>query len=327
MSNYFKKTPDEMVFDLIDRDNPNLQPRLTAQNCYITSPEVNTGPDAGIYNTIATVRPRFGSGLAGPVQIKYNRIDLAVMFKDMSPVVVSGFSQNEQYATRDELPGIIASCYGLPIAKGEADPETTLNHYVEGHAEHGNGIFKIAASNKCFIGQILVAYRRDKLESVSSLLDPPVLTGLPTEPYTKRGLADPQLPAPWAYFGDIDFTEIYPEINHLGSLTAANIAAIGAFAKMPLQYADTGVFDPACPYKSFSHFGSKHPGVSIPENSKPEGVNKTSSLKGAFPWINTNYTHVKLVEGMYDPVSGALIPTDRRPTFALYYNLYIPPTK
>lgn len=325
MSKYFKQTPDEMVFDLIERDNPNLLPRLTAQNCYITSPEVNTGPDALLYNTIATVRPRFGSGLAGPVQIKYNRVELAVLFRDMAPVVLSGYSANEQYATRDELPGIFKACYGLPIGKGEVDPETTLNHYVEGHAEHGNGIFKIT-NNKCFVGQVRIAYRRDKLESVSSLLDPPVLTGLPTELYTKRGLADPQLPAPWAYFADFDFTEIRQHVNTYTHMTAQEIQAIAEFTKMPLQFADTGVFDPNCPYKSFSHFGSRHSVIKLPEYPVASNINKTSAMKALFPWVNTNYTHVKITEGMYDPVSGALIPADRRPVFAFYYNLYIPPS-
>lgn len=324
MSKYFKQSTDEMVFDLIERDNPNLLPRLTAQNCYITSPEPNTGPDALLYNTIATVRPRFGSGLAGPVQIKYNRVELSVLFRDMTPVVLSGYSVNEQYATRAELPGIIAACYGLPIGKDDVDPETTLNHYVEGHAEHAEGIFKIA-NNKCFIGQVKVAFRRDKLENVGNLLDPPVLTGLPTEKYTKRGLADPQLPAPWAYFADIDFTEISKHVNILGDFTEENIAAIAAFAKMPLQFADTGVFDPNCPYKSLNHFGKQHPAIKIPEHSTASGVNKTSSLVAQFPWINTKYTHVKITEGRYDPVSGALIPEDRRPVFAFYYNAFIPP--
>lgn len=313
MSKYFKQTEDEILFDLIERDNPGLTPKLTAQNCYITTPHPNTGPDALLYNTIATVRPRFGSGLHGPVQIKYNRVDLKDLFKDMSPLVLSGFSENEQYATRAELPKIIATCYSLPINKDDVDPATTANHYIQGHAEHGKGIFRIA-NNKCFIGQIGIAFRRDKLEHISSLIDPPVLNGMPTAPATARGLEDARLPAPWAYFSDFDFTEIIGHVDHKNNLTEANISAIAAFTGMPLQMVNAP-FDPACPYKTYNHFG-----FTIADNAA--SLNLVGSLRGKYPWLNTKYTHVKITTGQYDPVSGALIPEDRRPIFAFYYNKY-----
>lgn len=309
---YFNQSNDEMLFGLIKKDNPDMVPELTTQNCYITTAQVNTGPDAHLYNTIATVRPRHGAGLYGNRQIKYNRVDLAVMFKDMIPVVASGYSADEQFATRDEMPLILGTCYGLPINKGDVDPISSPNFYVQGHPDHLKGSFTIA-NNKCFIGTILVAFRRDKLENISLVVDPPVLNGLPTEAFTSRGLADPKLPAPWSYFGDFDFTEVIGAVDHGRNFSAAEITTLAAHTGMPLIFAD-GAFDPACPYKSFGHFGTA---------AEPSSQNQVSSLVGKYPWLNTKYTHVKLTKGTRDPVSAALIPADRQPIFAFYYNKYI----
>lgn len=309
---YFNKTEDEILFGLIEQDNPDMVPKLNTQNCYITTAQVNTGPDAHQYNTIATVRPRHGSGLHGPRQIKYNRVDLQVLFKDMSPVVASGFSESEQFATRDEMPQILGICYGLPINKGDVDPASSANFYVEGHSEHGKGNFTIA-NNKCFIGSVTVAFRRDKLENITLLVEPPVLDGLPTEAFTGRGLADPQLPAPWAYFAEFDFTEIIGVVDHSRDFSAGDIASLATFTGMPLVHAD-GAFDPNCPYKSFGHFG---------KTAESTSRNEVSGLIGKYPWLNTRYSHVKLTLGTRDPISGALIPEDRQPVFAFYYNKFV----
>lgn len=309
---YFNKTEDEILFALIKKDNPSLVPELTTQNCYITTPSVNTGPDAARYNTVATVRPRHGSGLYGPVTIKYNRVDLKDLFKGQIPVIASGFSENELYATRDEMPLILGTCYGLPINRGDVDPTSALNFHVEGQAGHGTEVYKIA-NNKCFIGEVTIKFRRDKLENIANLITPPVLNGMYQEKRTQRGLADPRLPAPWAYFADFDFTEIIAHVDHMSDFSRANIEAIATFTGMPLSYDTTTIFDPECPYKCLDHFGKQWKAISR---------NTVSSQIADFPWLNTNYTHAKVCLGVKDPVSNAAIPAEKQPVFVFYYNKY-----
>lgn len=312
MEKYFKSSEDEILFELIRKDNPDMTPVLTTQNCYITTPAVNTGPDAALYNTVATVRPRHGSGLHGPRQIKYNRVSLGDLFKDMQPLAVAGYSANEQYATRDEMPMILARCFSLPINKGDVDPTSSATFTVEGNAAHGTEVFKIA-NNKCFIGEVTIGFRRDQLENIANLIDPPVLNGLTAEAYTMRGLSDTQLPPAWAYFGEYDFTEILSVVDNNSNFNEAAVAAIAAHTGLPLTYA-TGAFNPECPYHSFDHFG-----YAI-ETASPQRT--VAEFKGKYPWLNSNYTNVKLTEGRYDPITGALIPAERRPVFAFYYNKY-----
>lgn len=312
MEKYFRASEDEILFELIRKDNPDMTPVLTTQNCYITTPAVNTGPDAAQYNTVATVRPRHGSGLHGPRQIKYNRVNLSDLFKDMQPLAVAGYSANEQYATRDEMPQILARCFSLPINKGDVDPTSSATFTVEGNAAHGTEVFKIA-NNKCFIGEVTIGFRRDQLENIANLIDPPVLNALNAEAYTTRGLADAQLPPAWAYFGEFDFTEILATVDHNSDFSDAQVAALAAFTGLPLT-ASAGVFNPEVPYAAKSHFG-----YALEINSANR---TTASLVGKYPWLNTNYTNVKLTEGRYDPITGALIPAERRPVFAFYYNKY-----
>lgn len=309
---YFNRSEDEILFALIKKDNPSLVPELTTQNCYITTPHPNTGADADRYNTVATVRPRHGSGLYGPIQIKYNRVDLKDLFKGQIPVIASGFSAADTYATREEMPRILGTCYGLPINKGDVDDTSSANFYIEGQAGHGTEIFKIA-NNKCFIGQVTIKFRRDKLENIAELVSPPVLNGMKAEKNTQRGLGDPRLPAPWAYFGDFDFTEIMANVDHQSNFSRANVEAIAAFTGMALSYDSTTTFDPACPYKCLDHFG-KH--------FKALADNQVSRQLTDFPWLNKRFTHAKVCVGVKDPISNAAIPAEKQPVFVFYYNKY-----
>ena len=119
----------------MDCDNPGLDPKLTPQNCYISTAQPNTDTDADRYNTVATVVPRYGSGLYGRCAIKYNRIDLAELFRGMSPVKVQGHSANETYATRDELPAFIGETYGLPIRDGDVHASSSLQFFTKPTAD------------------------------------------------------------------------------------------------------------------------------------------------------------------------------------------------
>ena len=49
--NIFGRSADELVFDLIQQDNPDITPKLSGMNCYLSNGQVNTDSDAAQYNT------------------------------------------------------------------------------------------------------------------------------------------------------------------------------------------------------------------------------------------------------------------------------------
>lgn len=306
----FNRSEDEILFELIERDNPGLDPKLTPQNCYISTAQPNTDTDADRYNTVATVVPRYGSGLYGRRAIKYNRIDLAELFRGMSPVKVQGHSANETYATRDELPAFIGETYGLPIRDGDVHASSSLQFFTKPSADYGRGVYKIDR-NKCFIGQIYVAFSRDFTQSLSTLLKPPVLNALNLPAGIGIVAGHPDWPSTWGFFGDIDFTEIADTVNHQSNFTFAQATTIGLLMGRTF-FSPSGGYDPDRDFDNsnpFGWYGSWATHVAC---------DKVATLIGQYPWLNRNYTHVKITKLAVDPATNRPLTTPYY--FALYFN-------
>jgi len=308
----FNRSEDEILFDLIAQDNPDLVPKLNPSNCYISTAKPNTDSDSDRYNTVATVVPRYGSNLYGRRVIKYNRIDLAELFRGMSPVRVQGHSANETYATRDEIPVFMGETYGLPIREGDVHSASDAQHFVSPNASYGRGVYKIDR-NKCFIGQVYIAFSRDFTQSLSALLKPPVLDALNLPTGIAYVKDHPDWPSTWGFFGDVDFTEIVAQVNHANDISFAQATTIGlhmgrTFFTPPGAYDPKRDFDNANPFGWFAAW------------NKHVACDKTATLVGTYPWLNTKYTHVKITRLAFDPATGLAVSDPYY--FAFYFNWY-----
>lgn len=308
----FNRSEDEIVFDLIDRDNPDLNPKLTPANCYITTAVPNAEADANKYNTVATVVPRHDSGLHGRRVIKYNRIDLADLFRGVGTFVrVQGHSANAAYATREEIPVFMGETYGLPIFEGDVDAgSSSLQFYPEPHQEFGRGVFKIA-NNKCFIGQVYVGFSRDFTQSLNAVFKPNFLDALKLHPTVLNVTGHDNWPVPYAYFGDFDFTEIAGAVNHETDINLNQATTIGKHVDR-VFFEPVGTFDPSRDYDATNPYGW------IGAWNKHVALDETSKLVATYPWLRTNYTHVKITKMAKDPSTGEN--PDKDYFFAFYFN-------
>lgn len=308
----FNRSEDEILFDLIARDNPDLVPALSPNNCYIGPAYANTDSDAGQYNTIATVIPRFGSGLYGRIKIKYNRIDLSDLFRGIQPVQVTGNTANQSYATRAEVPSLFGQTYRLPIRENDVHPDSDAFFYAKPSAMYGQGVFKID-NNKCFIGQVYVGFSYDSSASLSSYFKSGVLKDALQMPTGVGPIANhPEWPLTIGYFGDVDFTEIAANVDHYEDISYAQASAIGLFMGRTFYNAQGGSFNPAVDYDAdnpFGYFGCW---------AKHLAKGTTAELIGAYPWIDSNYTHVKITKLALDPSTGSTVVEPRY--FAFHYN-------
>lgn len=306
----FRQSEDEILFALIDRDNPDINPKLTPRNCYISAAIPNTDDDSGQYNSIAYVVPRYDSGLVRRCAIKYNRIDLEELFRGMSPVSVQGFSQSESFATAQEIAVFMGQTYGLPIREGDVHPSSSAAFYPAPHAEHGRGVYKID-KNKCFIGQVYVAFSRDFTENLANILKPNFLNVLKSLPNVNPVTNHEDWPSPWGFFGDFDFTEIAGSVNHASDISLAQATTIGQHVGRTF-FEPVGAYDPARDYDHTNPFGW------IGAWNKHVALGKTSALVGQYSWIRTHYSHVKITKMAKDPSTG--LAPDKDYFFALYFN-------
>ena len=311
--NIFNRQEDDILFALIKQDNPNLVPELTPQNCYISSASPNTGDDAAEYNTVAVVKPRFGSGLSKKTTIKYNRINLADLFRGQEKVKVTGHTAVLDYATAAELPLLIAETYGLPIREGDLDTTiTTPMHYAKPNPANGTGVYAIA-NNKCFIGQIFVDFSYDFSQSLGTIIKPSALAALNLPAGIGAVGENYNWPSTYGFFGDRDFTEIVGHINHNNNITFAQAQAIGTFM-------GRAFIDPVGGYIPETHFNPSDPFAYYGVWNQHVTRGKTASLVSQYPWIDTNYSDVKITKMTVDPKTGKELDTPR--FFAFHYNWY-----
>lgn len=309
----FNKSEDEILFALIEQDNPNLVPKLTPQNCYISTASPNVDVDSDSYNTIAVVIPRFGSGLSGKTTVKYNRINLADLFRGLLPVKVTGNTATLDYATAAELPGLFAQTYGLAIREGDVDTAvTSAYHYTRPNAQNGKGIYRID-NNKCFIGQITVDFSYDFSQSLSTILKPSALTALNLPAGIEPVEDNYNWPSTYAFFADRDFTEIEGAINHNSNISYAQAQAIGTFMGRTF-------IDPVGGYVPATHFDPSDPFAYFGVWNTHVVKGPVSGLLATYPWLNPDYTHVKITKMVKNPKTG--IDLEKPRFFAFHYNWF-----
>ncbi|WNT47956.1 virion structural protein [Salmonella phage SPLA3] len=94
MINYAKPS-NELVFDLINRDNPDLPVKVSPANCYVEKvTKVAVNAASNNRNTSARLRGIQGSGFRDAITVYYDRVDLARLLP-------WGTNANAQFVTFD----------------------------------------------------------------------------------------------------------------------------------------------------------------------------------------------------------------------------------
>jgi len=143
----YRKTSAELVFDLINRDNPQLPVKLTPDNCRLGVPAAITGQ--GIRNTQISVMPKGNSGYMATTVLTYRRLSSDVLFQQGVPVI-------DDYATPADLTGVnikvesamrwINQKYGTMFIPADSDRAAVPNTVQTGY------IWNFPASNLAWIG-------------------------------------------------------------------------------------------------------------------------------------------------------------------------------
>lgn len=90
----YQKPTATLVYDLINRDNPQLPVKLTPENCLLGTPQVITGTR----NTRVSISPKSGGPYLGATNVTYNRLVWTNLVRGNVPVI-------DQYARAEDIIG------------------------------------------------------------------------------------------------------------------------------------------------------------------------------------------------------------------------------
>jgi len=149
----FRKPQDDLLYDLIEEANPGFKDKF-AKGSFVIDNLRSYTPQAGeIANTIARLRAAPGTAAIGVLDIKYRRIDLSKLFKNISPITLTTWN----------------SATALPIAQVIAEINQRFGLYlrVEDFPSNSAGIGSTSTAmtctgSQCFIGQFSARYVKAK---------------------------------------------------------------------------------------------------------------------------------------------------------------------
>lgn len=123
MSGFYQKPSVELIYDLINRDNPDLPYKVSADNFEVYGlPQVMVPANNNNRNTRIVMRGIPGKGYRGLVTFNYNRIDFAQLFKDID-VTVTHYTAN----TFALILPTFNAVYGLALTAAEmANPSWSI---------------------------------------------------------------------------------------------------------------------------------------------------------------------------------------------------------
>ncbi|AWN08865.1 putative virion structural protein [Salmonella phage SPAsTU] len=117
---FFSKEAKLLVYDQVNRDNPDLIVKLTPAIAALTSGPTNVTLNARNTKAVFTGFP--GTGLQGNVTVYYDRVNLATLFNFVPPVAI----KDTILTVRDALP-VISAALGLVItAEDITTPDAAL---------------------------------------------------------------------------------------------------------------------------------------------------------------------------------------------------------
>lgn len=141
----YRKPSNELVIDLINRDNPDLPTPLTLDNCKLGLPVAFVEGGGGWRNTIITVMFNDSSIYMGPLQVRYRRLTPNELFPGGRVLIdhyrESGIIPEQEYVD------LINDKYGTAIHPDE------LTNFNMGNSVH-TGSISFVATCRAYVGSI-----------------------------------------------------------------------------------------------------------------------------------------------------------------------------
>lgn len=123
----YPKTSAELVLDLIAASNTNLPFPLTTNNVFVGPPTAITVVPPSIANTSARLSSKPSSGYSGSKIIQYRRVNLADLFKNITPNVrkysATGEAGSNPFTVYTLLP-YLNEIYGLKLTTDDVVDQT-----------------------------------------------------------------------------------------------------------------------------------------------------------------------------------------------------------
>jgi len=217
MSGLYQKASLDLLYDLINKDNPDLPYKVSKDTFVVhAGPTVLTPTVDAPFNTSVVMRGIQGAGYRGLITFRYNRIDLGNLFKDIK-VVVTHYTAN----TYELLRPMFNSMYGMALDASEWNNSSFSNNASNTTFTLANTLgIPAATSSLAFIGRI---------PSFQWLRGTPDLSTLITNGNSVMKIT-PLAANKVDYstrYRDIDFTPIRPEIlNVYNSNSSASWTAL-----------------------------------------------------------------------------------------------------
>lgn len=150
MSGFYQKASIDLLYDLINKDNPTL-PYVVSANTFVvhSGPKVMDPATNNGRNTQVVMRAVPNGGYRGLVTLNYNRIDLASLFKDIE-VVITHYTAN----TLATLLPMFNSVYGMALTTDEMQNPSWTNSAASTTVAITTAGVKNTTASLAFIGTI-----------------------------------------------------------------------------------------------------------------------------------------------------------------------------
>lgn len=117
----YRKPQDQLIYDLIEESNPGFKAAYPLGSLQFTNMTAITVDSADPYkrDTQVVCSGKTGSGVTGRVTVKYRRINLSTMFKNMSVVLTDWLPSNITILPRATWTASLAAKYGLSVVDAD----------------------------------------------------------------------------------------------------------------------------------------------------------------------------------------------------------------
>lgn len=210
---FYKKTPKDILIDLIKEANPDLPINLTATNCVLDKAVAKDGTVNGVVtDTECRVRGVDKEGWSGVMYVQYNRLQLQRFF-----FVNNSFQSFNARTIHDALP-VINQKYGLNLTMADVQPTVLNNPGVPNYNQ--NVTITARTDSLMYLGSAALQLRR----GVPFLNEAVTVTSL--DAYRHPFVKDNKLSASMLTFG-LDFSD-YPNLLTVDASGMPNFAGLSA---------------------------------------------------------------------------------------------------